>query len=69
MRSKDSLILLNNEAANPHIIGLLKDQYKETRLQELKALLANEEPQGLMTLVNPDCVEAIKEMIQASSKK
>ena len=29
----------------------------------LKALLINEEPQGLMTLINPDCVEEIKEII------
>ncbi|MFH1327061.1 MAG: acetate--CoA ligase [archaeon] len=29
----------------------------------LKSLLANEEPQGLMTLVNPECVEEIKKII------
>tara|TARA_Y100000310_G_scaffold337773_1_gene425735 strand:+ start:304 stop:2241 length:1938 start_codon:yes stop_codon:yes gene_type:complete len=35
----------------------------------LKALLAEEEPKGLMTLVNPKCVEEIKQMIEVSSKK
>jgi len=30
----------------------------------LKALLINEEPEGLMTLVNPECVQKIKETIK-----
>ena len=29
----------------------------------LKNLLSNEEPKGLMTLVNPNCVEEIKRII------
>ena len=32
----------------------------------LKNLLANEEPKGLMTLVNPDSVEEIKKIIESS---
>jgi len=34
----------------------------------LKSLLAGEEPQGLMTLVNPDCVENIKNLISLNIK-
>jgi len=34
----------------------------------LKNLLAGEEPQGLMTLLNPNCVEKIRGIIQESSK-
>lgn len=34
----------------------------------LKALLVNEEPAGLMTLVNPDSVEKIKEIITINEK-
>ena len=35
----------------------------------LKSLLANEEPKGLMTLVNPKCVDEIKEMVSQNIKK
>ena len=35
----------------------------------LKALLIDEKPKGLMTLVNPGSVEKIKEIIDANSKK
>ena len=34
----------------------------------LKALLANEEPKGLMTLVNPDAVDEIRGIIVNSKK-
>ncbi len=34
----------------------------------LKNLLAGEKPEGLMTLVNPECVEKIKGMIESSAK-
>ena len=35
----------------------------------LKSLLANEEPKGLMTLVNPKCVEAIKKIINIKNEQ
>lgn len=35
----------------------------------LKNLLAGEEPAGLMTLVNPNCVEEIKEMLNQNAKR
>lgn len=35
----------------------------------LKAILVNEEPKGLMTLVNPASVQAIKDIVANSSKK
>ena len=35
----------------------------------LKALLVNEEPKGLMTLVNPRCVGDIKELVEKDVKK
>ncbi len=35
----------------------------------LKNLLANEEPKGLMTLVNPKCVEEIKGIVEAVREK
>ena len=35
----------------------------------LKSLLANEEPKGLMTLVNPKCVEDIKVLLPVEGKE
>ena len=35
----------------------------------LKNILENEEPKGLMTLVNPEAVEEIKEIISKTQKK
>jgi hypothetical protein len=35
----------------------------------LKNILNNEEPQGLMTLVNPECVEEIKSVVKIEAKK
>ena len=34
----------------------------------LKNILKNEEPEGLMTLINPDCVESIKKTVNLSKK-
>jgi len=56
--------------ARPGVIYFVKDLPKtrsgKIMRRILKSLLAKEEPKGLMTLVNPDSVEAIKEVIKGA---
>lgn len=53
--------------ARPHKVYFVRDLPKtrsgKIMRRILKNLLANEEPKGLMTLVNPSCVNEIKEII------
>ncbi|MCA9487955.1 MAG: acetate--CoA ligase [Nanoarchaeota archaeon] len=55
--------------ARPHKVYFVNDLPKtrsgKIMRRILKNLLANEEPKGLMTLVNPGCVDEIKEIIKA----
>ena len=59
--------------ARPAMIYFVKDLPKtrsgKIMRRILKSLLAGEEPKGLMTLVNPEAVEKIKEIIESSGRK
>ncbi len=54
--------------ARPHIVYFVKDLPKtrsgKIMRRILKNLLGNEQPKGLMTLVNPNCVTEIKSIIK-----
>jgi acetyl-CoA synthetase len=58
--------------ARPAVVYFVKDLPKtrsgKIMRRILKSLLAKEEPKGLMTLVNPDSVEAIKNVIGNAEK-
>lgn len=58
--------------ARPHKIYFVKDLPKtrsgKIMRRILKNLLAEEEPKGLMTLVNPGCVNQIKILLEAEKK-
>lgn len=55
--------------ARPHKIYFVKDLPKtrsgKIMRRILKSLLANEEPKGLMTLINPKCVDEIKGIVKS----
>ncbi|MCF7910072.1 acetate--CoA ligase [Candidatus Pacearchaeota archaeon] len=59
--------------ARPGVIYFVQDLPKtrsgKIMRRILKSLLIKEEPQGLMTLVNPESVKKIKEIIKSSEKK